>query len=230
MSKAIIKPRWKTWENKCIQKSVEQKIQLKIMALALGRTLTSVSKKIRKLGLRGATSRRGRLKGDKGDIPLGERTSFELNKMSLILQKCAPLKASQEGQLALKRGYWTASTQSIKNPSRGQSLGYIKEEKTSFSFLPTLDYILKQDHIPQKEKRKTNFGDPYYISFAHMEKWAASEGFLHVERNLYQRGISYWKEGRYFSKAQLLIYVNQIRFEKKLQPLAVYEDEVEVIC
>lgn len=229
MSKTITKPRWKAWENRCIQKSVEQKIQLKIMALALGRTLTSVSKKIRKLGLRGATSRRGRLKGDTGKNPLKERTSFELDRMGTILQKCAPLKAFQEGQLALKRGYWSTSTQLKKNTSRGQVLGHLEKENASFSFLPPLDYILKHDHMPQKEKRETSFGDPYYVSFFHMDKWAASEGFRQVERSLYQHGISYWKEGQYFSKAQLLIYVNQIRFERKLQPLALYEDEVEIM-
>ena len=35
MTKTKIKPRWETWERLCIEKSIEEKIQLKIIALAL---------------------------------------------------------------------------------------------------------------------------------------------------------------------------------------------------
>jgi hypothetical protein len=226
---AAIKPRWQDWENKCLKKAVEQKIQLKIMAFALGKTVDSVSKKIKKLGLRGENSKRGRLKGDKSDLSWVDKIPRDRAKMVDILQVYAPLQVSQKEQMALKEGYWVSSPLSSQGLKRGKSLGGISQEKASFSLSLSLDYILSKDHIPQKIKREKTFGDPFYVPLQHVEKWAVSEGFYQVGSPLQQRGLFYWKEGRYFSKAQLLIYVNRIRLERKLQPLAFYEEE-ENVC
>ena len=220
-----IKPRWKDWENICIKKAVEHKIQLKVTAFALGKTVNSVSKKIKTLGLRKPTTKSGRLKGDKNLISLLERIHLDRAKMGDILQMYAPLTASQTAQLALKEGRWTASLSQFQGLKKGQSRGSISQENASFSCTSPLEYTLVKDHFPQKVKREKTFGNPLYVSLCYVEKWALSEGFYQVERGLQHHGLCYWKEGRYFSKAQLLIYVNRIRFDKSLQPLALHEEE-----
>ena len=58
-----------------------------------------------------------------------------------------------------------------------------------------------------------------------MEQWASAEGFHKTRGVLQQQGLSYWKDGVYFSQAQLLMYVNRLRFEHKLQPLALIKEE-----
>lgn len=55
-----------------------------------------------------------------------------------------------------------------------------------------------------------------------------SKGFHQVKNVLREQGLFYWKEGKYFSKAQLLVYVNRLRLEKKLQPLHLYEEETKI--
>jgi hypothetical protein len=39
MSQPLLKPRWKTWETKCIQKAYKENIQQKVLSLALGRVI-----------------------------------------------------------------------------------------------------------------------------------------------------------------------------------------------
>lgn len=220
-----VKPRWKEWENTCIKQAVEHKIQLKVTAFALDKTVNSVSKKIKTLGLRKPTTKSGRLKGDKSDISLLERIPLDREKMVEILQLYAPLHVFQKAQLSLKEGCWTSSPSLSVGLKRGESCGSISQENASFSNASPLDYSLLKGHLPQKLEREKTFGNPLYVPLCYMEEWAVSEGFYQVERGLLQRGLCYWKEGIYFSKAQLLMYVNRIRFDKNLQPLALYEEE-----
>ncbi len=219
-----IKMRWKDWENTCIEKAFEQNIHLKLIATVLGRTVLSVSKKINKLGLREKTSKRGRVKGKRNPNPWVKRLPQDLEKMGDILQTYAPLEVSCNGLLELREERWTSAPSLPKVLKRGECRGSIQQEKASFSLSFPLDYILSKDPLPPKLKRKKNFREPFYVSLHHVEQWAISEGFYRVESNLQQRGLSYWKGGRYFSKAQLLIYINQIRLERRLQPLAFYEE------
>jgi hypothetical protein len=225
MRMTTIKMRWDDWENTCIKMAFEQKIQLKFIAAGLGRTVDSVSKKIKKLELREATSKRGRLKGDKNPNTRVKRLTQDLAKMRGILKTYAPLEAFQKGQLALKEGYWVSAAPLPQGLKSGECQGSLFQGNVSASFSLPLDYILSKDLPPQKLKREKTFGNPFYVSLLHVEQWAVSEGFYQVENGLQQRGLCYWKEGQYFSKAQLLIYVNRIRLDKRLQPLALYEEE-----
>lgn len=220
-----IKPRWEAWETICIQKAFQEKIQLKIIAHGLGRTITSVSKKIKNLGLRGTHSIRGRLKGSKYTIPWREKTEIDRKIMSEILANYAPLSLSQKGKLDLRGAYWRSTPTSFSRMNRSESLGTLQKAESSFSLSFPLDYILSNDSMPKKVKKEKVYGDPYYVSLQHIEAWASSEGFCQMGKNLKRHGIIYWKEGKYFTKAQLLIYVNRIRLDKKLQPLAVFEEE-----
>ncbi len=212
------KPRWQAWESTCIEKAIEHQIQLKVISRALGRTIASVSKKIKNLGLREFSAHRGRVKGVKNQRAWVEKTPFDLAKMKEILKAYAPVTTAQ------KEGCRLCAPLSSQSRGEGKYLGSVSQGNALFSFTFPLEYILMKEDIPPKLKGQKVFGDPTYVSLCHVEEWAISEGFYRVEQNLRTHGFSYWKGGQYFSKAQLLMYVNRIRLDKKLQPLALYED------
>ena len=222
---AGIKPRWNAWESICLRKAFEEKIQLKIIALALGRTMESISKKINKLGLRGVKSAPGRVKGAKNDRPFVEKTPLDREKMCLIIRTYAPIKLSQKGELALKEGYWASLSASLQGKKQGSLTNSAVKKSMSFSDSFPLEYILYKDSMPIQMRHEKILGGPCYVSLQHVEQWAATKGFHQLGYSLKQHGLTYWKGGKYFSKAQLLIYVNRIRHERKLQPLTFYEDE-----
>ncbi|EKE09233.1 MAG: hypothetical protein ACD_16C00205G0029 [uncultured bacterium] len=201
MVKAKIKPRWETWESLCVEKSIEEKIQLKIIALALGKTLNAVSKKISHLGLRELSSRPGRVKGRGLSLKVRSTAFSEINRMKKILSLYAPEGALKERNLALEKGAW------VQAPP---------------------EYHLIQEKNFRKSLTQRDVGGLQYMTAEHIKKWATSEGFRPLRGNLIQQGVFYWKDGRYFSKAQLLIYLNGLRLEKRLRPFALYEDEVEL--
>lgn len=218
MVEAKIKPRWETWENLCIKKSMEEKIQLKIIALALGKTLNAVSKKITHLGLRKISSRPGRKKEKGASTALKASTFTEIERMRRILSIYAPKENLKRSQEALEKGTWVrAKPMPLK-------------ENQSYSLQSSPPYILIKGKIPDKVRKQKVAGNPTYITARHIENWAVSEGFCLVGGNLIKRGLCYWKEGRYFSKAQILMHVNRIRLENSLQPVTIYEDVVELAC
>src|ERR1700722_1266491 len=90
MSKARIKPRWKVWENACIKEAFKENVQLKVIAAALGRSMTAVSKKIKKLELRKTKPIQESIKGGKNHVPWVKKTSLDTVKMREILQTYAP--------------------------------------------------------------------------------------------------------------------------------------------
>ncbi len=206
MSHAGTKPRWEAWEKKCIKLAFQQNIQLKIMALGLGRTLTSINKKIRSLGLRPYSAKRGRAKGSGYSLSLMEKVRNDREMMKKILVECAPWRFSQQRLL----------------PS---SVEFIKSEKASYIYSYPLDYILSTDPIIKKDKKVKTYELACYVSLHHVEAWATTQGFHALGSPMKQHGLSYWKDGKYFSSAQLLIYLNRIRLERRLQPLILWEDD-----
>jgi hypothetical protein len=223
--KILTKPRWKAWENACVQKAFEEQIQHKVIAVALRKSTTSVSKKITTLGLRKQTSKPGRIKGHKNQTCWKEKTPSDLIKMREILQAHAPLHLSQKRQSDLKKRCWTAAKLALKETPKDLSISYLQQDMAAFSFSFPLDYILAKDPPSEKVRRVKVFGDPVYVSLHQVEKWALSEGFHYIKDRPPQQEISYWKDGRYFSKTQLLIYVNRLRLDRNLQPLALFEEE-----
>ncbi|MBL8676108.1 MAG: hypothetical protein JNJ47_01590 [Alphaproteobacteria bacterium] len=218
MAEAKIKPRWEVWENLCIKKSMEEKIQLKIIALALGKTLNAVSKKITHLGLRKISSRPGRKKGNRASPTLKATTFTEIERMRRILSLYAPSKNLKKAQQALKKGVWVRATP------------LLLKESEAYSFQSSPAYILIKSKISDKVRKEKAIDNLSYITAQHIESWAASEGFYLVEGNLIKRGVHYWKEGCYFSKAQILMHVNRLRLENNLQAVRVYEDGIELAC
>jgi len=228
MRHSSLKPRWLSWENLCLKVAFEQKIQLKIIAAALEKSVTSVSKKIRKLGLREERSteersRPGRLKGDIYFPNWEERIPLDFEKMAEIISQYAPLKHSQKLQLASRACCWTtASAASLHTASH---LGHSHNKKPYYSLSFSAPFLEKE--AAKTFNKPLLSREPLYVSLCHIEKWALSKGFHPVKNVLRAQGLSYWKEGKYFSKAQLLVYVNGIRLEKKLQPLHLYEEETD---
>ena len=218
MVEAKIKPRWETWEHLCIKKSMEEKIQLKIIALALGKTLNAVSKKITHLGLRKISSRPGKKKGKRASPALKASTFTEIERMRRILSLHAPSENLKKAQQALEKGAWVRTTPLL-----------LKENET-YSLQSSPAYTLINGKISDRVRKEKVAANPSYITAQHIENWAASEGFCLVGGNLIKRGLCYWKEGRYFSKAQILMHVNRLRLENSLQPVTIYEDVVELGC
>lgn len=207
MAKTKIKPRWETWERLCIEKSIEEKIQLKIIALALGKTLNAVSKKMTHMGLRKISSKSGPQKGKRASPALKATTFTEIERMREIISLYAPKENLVKAQLALEKGEWVQE----------QSLP-IKHE-AAFSLQSTPAYTLMRDTIPDKVKKTRKAEDPCYVTAKHIQNWAMSKGFCSVGENLTQHGVLYWKEGRHFSKTQMMMHVNQLRLENNLKPL-----------
>lgn len=228
MSITLQKPRWQAWESSCIQAAFLQEIQHKIMALALGRTVPSVNKKIKNLGLRSPSSQRGRLKGKMQNFSRMEKTPQDLKKMIVILKAYAPLKSFQKGHLALKKGCWAKhQLPFFQIKHKGERLGYLSHYNSPFTFLKPLDFV-RLDTPMMKEIGPLKIqGDPTYVPLYYVEQWAGSEGFHKTNGGLQQRGLPYWKDGAYFSQAQLLMHVNRLQSENKLCPIALIEEEKE---
>lgn len=227
MATTMLKPRWALWEIECIKKAFSQKVQHKVIALSLGKTVSSVSKKITKLGLRAPSRTRGRVKGSLQGLQPVDRTPHDVKTMAEILKTYAPLYCIQQGELALERGYWTNEQTSLREDAKkGACFGRLEQANASFSYVEPLDFIpsknvtsvsQEQKSLPQKES--------LYVSLASVELWAHSEGFQKTEGALRGNGLRYWKDGCYFSNAQLLIYINRLRSDGNLQPLFFREEE-----
>lgn len=216
MSDTGIKPRWKAWENTCIEKAFQQKIQLKIIALAMERTVSSVNKKIASLGLRKGGSKPGRLKGSGSDLSLLEKQEKDREQMSQIIEDFAPLQYIQKRTMRLKEGCWSISRPEFDS---GEN-----KKKSSFSANPLSHFRLLEDELPNIWEGVHDIREPIYVPLKYVEEWAVKEGFYRVGRVLGQKGLSFWKNGQYFSNAQLLIYLNHRRFEKNLHPIT-FNDE-----
>lgn len=228
MSKLAIKQRWQAWENSCIQRALEEKIQHKIIAHALGKSLASVSKKINTLRLRLPLYIKGHFKKSKPLILRKEKIASDMKKMNDILQAHAPLSYFEKKKLSLKEGHWTiAKPLFFSKDPKIKLIDKLQKERISYSFIDSLEYDLSLES-PKRGKVETIVGDPLFVSLSHVEKWAVSEGFHRVRDKVQNASFSYWKDGKYFSKAQLLIYLNKIRLERKLQPLSYFEEEMDL--
>ena len=228
MSRTLVKPRWEALENTCLQRAFIQKIQQKIVAIALGRSASAVNKKIAHLGLRTPSSLKGRKRvgGEKQLLSQMEKTPEDLVKMTEILKTYAPIHCFQEGSLALKKRCWTQPQQLLHmDQDKGARIGRLDLYNSPFSFVKPLDFIHSDEPVSEDIRVKKIPGDPAYVSLHYVEQWANTEGFHKTKGALLQRGLSYWKEGRYFSQTQLLMHVNRLRFEQHLQPLCLIEEE-----
>ncbi|MBP6952666.1 MAG: hypothetical protein KBD36_06305 [Alphaproteobacteria bacterium] len=223
------KPRWKDWENICVHDAVQEKIRLKVISAALGRTLTSVSKKIKKLGLKKSANGFRNKKKNNSILSAFSKMPVDLVKMNKIIEKHAPLTIFQEGKMVLQGGCWTKASPMLQIKKKQQCIGSLQKKDASFTHGFPLEYnILKEKSVATTNKNRER-QNPCYVSLQHVEEWAISDGFQLLEKRLQQHGLSYWKAGSYFSKTQLLIYVNSRRLEKKLHPLVFYEEESGLI-
>jgi hypothetical protein len=187
-----------------------------------------VSKKIKQMGLRLSTAPSGRMKGEKLLVKENERTLLDLEKMTEILKKYAPLNVFLRAELNLKDGCWLSPlSPPSKGLEKGCSVERVEKENASFYMNMPLDYIVSQDPPPLRRARLKTFKEPLCVPLYQVETWALREGFQQTQGVLQEHGLSYWKDGRHFSQAQLLIYINQIRHNKKLQPLLLLEEEAE---
>lgn len=228
MSATLLKPRWEPWEKICLQQAYAQKIQHKIMATALGRTVTSVSKKIKNLGLRSSPKTHEHIKGTKRSLTWVEKTPQDLSKMLEILKTYAPLSCFQEAQLSLNKGCWSRSKLALYDDGHKEDrFDSLACSDVPFSYCDSLDFIPSAETISLKMPNKKVSGEPTYVPLYYVERWANLEGFHRIRGALQHIGLTYWKDGRHFSQTQLLMHVNRIRFEHNLRPIALIENDWE---
>ncbi|MBY0293093.1 MAG: hypothetical protein K2W92_07400 [Alphaproteobacteria bacterium] len=149
--------------------------------------------------------------------------------MNRIIERNAPLEVFQEGSMVLEGGCWTIAPLISQVLKEKQIIGSLQEKNASFTLSSPLAYNLLKENPAATTNKERGRQNPCYVSLQHVEEWAVSDGFQPLGKRLQRYGLSYWKEGNYFSKAQLLIYVNSRRLEKKLHPLVFYEEESGLI-
>lgn len=223
------KIRWKTWENAIIVAAFGKNIHHKIIAETLNRTVSAVSHRIKRLSLRVPTHKRGRVKGQKSCLPLHEKVEHDRQLMLELVKKLAPLEHREECLLPFADKSWsTAVPNHFVISGKRKRVDKLATNKVAYQYTPPWDYILTREQRSKKPRQKKIFGDPFYVPHFHVEQWAFQNGFYQVTGALKRQGVTYWKEGKYFTLAQLLIYVNKVRYERKLQPLAIEENEEEL--
>ena len=228
MNRARVKARWQNWENQCIKQAFEMKIQHKIIAVALEKSVSSINKKINKLGLRETIHKSGRIKGQKCHLRLIEKTPQDVEVMTKIMQSFAPLEIFQKRKMNLQERFWTsANPLDKKKREKGPCVGSLKETNVTFSLTPPLHYILTKPEKQNTTRIERIVGEPFYVPYEHVAHWAISSGFKLLKENLPEKGLAFWKDGQYFSRTQVLMHVNKIRQEKRLKPL-FYEEDMDL--
>lgn len=194
------------------------------MAMALGRSVPSINKKIQSLGLRLPSSQPGRRKGQKQLLSKAEN----LHKMIEILRSDAPLEFFKKAERALKRMLLRRS-KDVKFCFESQTpdipFAPVQFSGCEFTFVDPMDFFLINDAVPSRRGEKAFSREPAYVSLQYVERWAAVKGFHKLKGKLEETGLSYWKNGAYFSRAQLLMHVNRLRYDNDLQPLALLEED-----
>jgi len=189
----------------------EQDIPLKTIAFVLQKSLTAVSKKITHLGLRRVTMRCARLKGRSYGMAGNPQALQDVCRMLALVKAYAP-----------RSPHPTPSRAKKSTP-----LGLLSQKNCTFSLAYALPYSLLEEQdvaLPGIERG----GDrSLYVPFYYVEKWALLKGFSRVQAGLRERGLCYWKQGQYFSQAQLLFQLNGIRLAKPLEPLHLHEEETQ---
>ena len=143
--------------------------------------------------------------------------------MLTIVMRHAPKSRAQKTKTFLETLTWAHSSP-FSSP---------QEERTNRRTKEKLPYVcgvalnatplhLEYGFIPGTKKSN---GTPLYVSLNYVEKWAISRGFHKLQDVLRERGYLFWKEGQYFSKAQILVHINRVRLNHKLPLLHLQGQE-----
>jgi hypothetical protein len=226
MLKAALKPRWTEWERQCLQVAVSKKIQHKVVSLSLRRSVSSINKQLKTLGLCKVKQNVNPRNTRKTLLNSKRQTSRDLKEMNKILKSFAPLHFYQKGSLDLKKEYWQKDPiSSLKKTEKGRSLYSIKKKDAEYVISPLDHYIMNRPEPFHQTRIEKIAGYPFYVPYQHVEQWALLAGYRPVQNGLSQTGLRFWKDGHYFSKAQLLMIVNKIRTERNLRPILYDKEE-----
>lgn len=208
------KPRWHEWEIKCIHAAFHQKIQLKVVAFSLNKSPNAINKKIGSLGLRNHGPSQGQ------DVHFMLKLSHDVKSMLAILDTFAPQEHRQTIQTALAKTAW-AYPQPLVPPTKTQDQPFLAEAAATLCGTP---FTYQEKKLKCDEALKGS-SVPSHVSLPYVEQWAKAEGFHKVRDALREKGVLFWKEGRYFSRAQILMHMNTQRFENNLSPLYLQSQE-----
>lgn len=184
---------WSESELECLRAAAESHIQLKVMANALGRTVSSINKVLARQGIRPQGTKPGRRKGD----------SSELNQV-LRIQRDTEI---MEG---LVKEFLGAEFNPINDAP---------QNKTNFlKILRDKDRAAKR-----RRRRARGEGSHIRVPLEVVSSWAEKEGldFRKFERVL--EIPEYLVGQKIFSQGKLIMAINQRRMEKGLKPFAIEE-------
>lgn len=186
----------KSWSDKelaCLRAAAEAQIQLKVMANALGRTVSSINKVLARQGIRPQGSRPGRRKGGASGINQVVRASRDQEMMNALVHE------------VLGSDFNPINDEPLKTTNLLQVLR--ENDRTA----------------RRRCRRLRGEGPHIRVSLEVVSSWAESEGlgFQKIER--ITDTPEYLVGQKLLSQGKLVITINQKRVEKGLRPFAIEE-------
>lgn len=215
MPAVVSKPRWLQWERHCLEAAFEQHIQLKVMAAVFHKSVSAVSKKIHAMGLRTKAARLKYTQDNRPPYVPKDKLSHDFQLMETLVQLYGPASSFSSN---------ASSCFAKKQDAFFKGDGM---QKVSYTMAKPLPYrLLEEADIPLPGVEK-DYDETFYVPFSYIEKWALQKGFCRVNADLHGKGVYYWKQGSYFSKTELIVYLNGVRSLKHLAPLHLSEEDIE---
>ncbi len=207
MPKTITKPRWVQWEQSCLEVAFHQKIQLKIIARALQKTLNSVNKKIGALKLRSGKHQK------EENLPWHIKTPQDVTDMLTILAHHAPEGEAAQRKEEFAKLTWAQPLNGKDTPER------LAENARYICGIPLTPATQEKWGVAEIK------AEPEYVSLQYVETWAASQGFYPLSGPLLENGYRFWKDGQYFSRTHMIMHINRLRLAENLKPLYLQSEE-----
>jgi len=186
----------KSWSEKelaCLRAAAEAQIQLKVMANALGRTVSSLNKVLARQGIRPQGSRPGRRKGESSGGNQVVRVSRDREMMKrLVYEFLGP----------------------DFNPMNDEPL----KATNLLQVLRENDRTARR-----RRRRLREEGSHVRVSLAVVSSWAESEGLGFQKAERITDTPVYLVGQKLLSQGKLVIAINQKRLEKGLRPFAIEE-------
>ena len=184
---------WSESELACLRSAAESQIQLKVMANALGRTVSSINKVLARQGIRPQGSRPGRRKGD----------ASELNQVVRI-------QRDTEVMEGLVRKFLGADFNPIKEaPQNKTNLLKVLRDKDRAA--------------RRRQRRLRGDGSHIRVPLEVVSIWANMEGLGFERFDRVPDTPEYLVGQKIFSQGKLVMAINQKRMEKGLKSFAIEE-------
>ena len=184
---------WSENELACLRKAVESHIQLKVMANALGRTVSGINKVLARHGIRPQGLRPGRKKGRTSEGDQVERAQRDTENMKKIVKEFLGVKFKPVTESSRKK---TNLLKVLRENDRAAR---------------------------RKYRRLRGEGSHVRVSLEVVAHWAAAEGLGFQKFERIPEIPEYIVGQKILSQGKLIMRINQRRIEKGFKPFAIEE-------